>query len=152
ADDMLKPTGAPNWVKVGTLPLFQAYLPLPEEQKVGDAAEALEPIELDFNWKRRHPDEDDDVDMIPLIDISLVLLIFFMMTTTVAAISRIAVPDVVNAAAIATDPKIIRVEIDLKSGAPLYAIALADQAPAEEDDKLGDLISFKIRLGVRLGF
>ena len=33
---------------------------------------------------RRRDDEDDDVDMIPLIDISLVLLIFFMMTATVA--------------------------------------------------------------------
>src|SRR5262249_39007306 len=31
----------------------------------------------------RRGDEDEDVDMIPLIDVSLVLLIFFMMTATV---------------------------------------------------------------------
>src|SRR5262249_60641388 len=41
-------------------------------------------VQIDFVWKRRHEEEDDDVDMIPLIDISLVLLIFFMMTAAVS--------------------------------------------------------------------
>ena len=138
ADDMIKPSGTANWFKLGNLPLFQEYLPQPETQKVGDAAEALEPIELDFNWKRRHEDEDDDVDMIPLIDISLVLLIFFMMTATVAAISRIAVPSMVNASKIDTAPGILRIDIDMSSGNPVYGIGVATSAPLEEDSNLQD--------------
>ena len=69
---------------------------------------------MDFDWPKRTGDEDDDVDMIPLIDISLVLLIFFMMTMTVAAISRIQVPDMANAFTIETNPGIIRIDIDLQ--------------------------------------
>jgi biopolymer transport protein ExbD len=135
-DDMLKPTGEPNWVKLGSLPLFQAYLPQPEVDKVGDAAEALEPIELDFNWKKRSPDDDEDVDMIPLIDISLVLLIFFMMTTTVAAISRISVPTMENAVKIDTDREIPRIDIDLVNGVPIYGLAKGTAAPADADGNL----------------
>jgi biopolymer transport protein ExbD len=56
-----------------------------EEHRAEDQAEALEPVQIDFTWKRRPEDGDEDVDMIPLIDISLVLLIFFMMTAAVAA-------------------------------------------------------------------
>ena len=47
-------------------------------------------------------EEDDDPDMIPLIDISLVLLIFFMMTSTVAVVSsQINVPEVQNGSTLA---------------------------------------------------
>src|SRR5262249_40293761 len=38
----------------------------------------------DISWKKGRGAEDEDVDMIPLIDVSLVLLIFFMLTATVA--------------------------------------------------------------------
>jgi biopolymer transport protein ExbD len=123
ADDMVKPSGSPNWFKVANQTLFEPYLPRPEPQKTGDAAESYEPIELDFNWKRRHEDEDNDVDMIPLIDISLVLLIFFMMTTTVAAISRIRVPSMANASKIETEANILRIDIDKTSGGVLYGTA-----------------------------
>jgi biopolymer transport protein ExbD len=138
ADDMLKPTGAADWSKVGASLLFGAYLPSSEERTVGDVAEALAPIELDFNWKRRHEDEDDDVDMIPLIDISLVLLIFFMMTTTVAAISRISVPTMENAVKIDTSPEILRIDIDRVEGKPVYAVAKGTAAPADGDADLID--------------
>src|SRR5258708_29618663 len=103
ADDMVKPSGSPNWFKVSNQSLFQPYLPRAAPERPADMSAAYEPIELDFNWKRPPADEDDDVDMIPLIDISLVLLIFFMMTTTVAAISRIAVPTMANAVKIDTE-------------------------------------------------
>jgi biopolymer transport protein ExbD len=39
----------------------------------------LTPIEIDFGPVKKQ-EEDDEVDMIPLIDISMVLLVFFMMT------------------------------------------------------------------------
>ena len=83
-DDMVKPSGTKDWFRLGASPDFAPYLPHPEPFRADDQAEALEPVQLAFSWKRR-PDEDEgDVDMIPLIDVSLVLLIFFMMISTVA--------------------------------------------------------------------
>src|SRR5262249_57020998 len=87
------PSGTAEWMKVGASPTFAPYLPKLMPQGVEDQAEAMEPVAVDFAWKRPHHDEDDDVDMIPLIDVSLVLLIFFMMTTTgAAAIMRVQTP------------------------------------------------------------
>jgi biopolymer transport protein ExbD len=147
-DDMIKPAGAPNWFKVGGLPMFQAFVPQPAPAaEVGDVAEALEPVEMDVGWKKTHSDEDDDVDMIPLIDISLVLLIFFMMTTTVAAISRINVPDMINATTIETNPGVLRIDIDKgPNGTPIYSVARGTEPPREEDDQLGDIQSLSIRI------
>lgn len=82
-EDRLKPAGTAQWFALGNMPGFSAYLPKPEPFRVEDEAEALEPVQVDFAWKKRGEDDDDDVDMIPLIDISLVLLIFFMMTAAV---------------------------------------------------------------------
>src|SRR5215469_9513747 len=81
ADDMLRPSGTAQWFKVGASPEFTPYIPRSEPYRVDDRAEAEEPVELEFSWKRKPEEEEDDVDMIPLIDISLVLLIFFIMTT-----------------------------------------------------------------------
>jgi biopolymer transport protein ExbD len=84
ADDQVRPSGTRDWYRIGESPTFAPYMPKVEEHRAEDQAEALEPVQIDFTWKRRPEDEDEDVDMIPLIDVSLVLLIFFMMTTTVA--------------------------------------------------------------------
>src|SRR5262249_61494637 len=83
-EDMLRPSGTAQWFRVGSSPEFAPYVPRSEPHRIEDQAEALEPVQLDFAWKPRREDEDDDVDMIPLIDISLVLLIFFIMTGGVA--------------------------------------------------------------------
>ncbi len=82
-DDRLRPSGTPNWQRLGELPAFAAFLPKIDPNRIEDQAEALEPVQIDFAWRPRSDEEDDDVDMIPLIDISLVLLIFFMMTAAV---------------------------------------------------------------------
>src|SRR5436190_16318150 len=79
-DDMLRVSGTTEWSRLATLPAFQAFLPKSEPLRAQDQAEALESVRLDFAWKPQRDEEDDDVDMIPLIDVSLVLLIFFMMT------------------------------------------------------------------------
>src|SRR4051812_11118360 len=84
AGDRLRADGAGDWQHVADVPAFAAFLPRADAAEAGDAAEAYEPVALPVVPRRRHDDEDDDVDMIPLIDISLVLLIFFMMTATVA--------------------------------------------------------------------
>jgi biopolymer transport protein ExbD len=148
-EDMLKSSGTDNWFKLANLPHFTAYLSKPEPQKVGDAAEALEPIEMDFSWKRRHEDEDDDVDMIPLIDISLVLLIFFMMTTTISAISRVLVPGAANALGIDANKNTLCIYIEAKGSTP-YSIGRGTGAPEPEDDKLPDEASMLARLDALL--
>src|SRR4051794_19833943 len=79
-DDQLRPSGTQQWQRLGDQTSFAAFLPKVEPQRADDQAEMLEPVQVDFAWRPRTDDEDDDVDMIPLIDISLVLLIFFMMT------------------------------------------------------------------------
>jgi hypothetical protein len=83
-DDMLRWSGQAEWFRLGSTPAFKAFMPRVEADRADDQAEALEQVHVDFSWKKPHPDEDDDVDMIPLIDVSLVLLVFFMMTTTAA--------------------------------------------------------------------
>jgi biopolymer transport protein ExbD len=82
-DDMLRPSGTAQWFKVGESPEFSPFLPRPEAIPIEDEATALEPVHLDFGWKKRREDPDDDVDMIPLIDVAMVLLVFFMLTSTV---------------------------------------------------------------------
>jgi biopolymer transport protein ExbD len=89
ADDKLRPAGTNQWVRIGDTPAFAAYLPKAEPFRAEDRAEALEPVQVELTVRHRPGDEDDDVDMIPLIDISLVLLIFFMMTATVGGAGSI---------------------------------------------------------------
>jgi hypothetical protein len=92
-DDMLRPSGTAEWHRLGGMPEFTPYLPREEPLRPQDQAEALEPVAIDIAWKHRPDEEEDDPDMIPLIDVSLVLLIFFIMTTTgVAAASGILTP------------------------------------------------------------
>ena len=94
ADDMLRPSGTAQWFRLGDNPSFSAYLPHSDPYAANDQAEALEPVAVDFSWKRRPEDEDDDVDMIPLIDVSLVLLVFFMMTAgAIAYASSLNLPE-----------------------------------------------------------
>ena len=84
ADDKARPSGKGGWFALGQIPALAAFFPKPEPFRVEDEAEALEPVEIGFA-PRKHDGEEDDPDMIPLIDITLVLLIFFMMTTAVSA-------------------------------------------------------------------
>ena len=107
-------------------------------------------MELEVGGRRRADDEDDDVDMIPLIDISLVLLIFFMMTTTVAAISRIAVPTMENATTIETNPRILRIDIDMIDGRPIYGLGKGTAAPTGLDADLSDDTAVVYRLDAAL--
>jgi biopolymer transport protein ExbD len=93
-DDCVRLTGSKKWHAIRAVPALAPYLPRVEPQRAEDRAEALEPVELEHEWHRTSEEEDDDVDMIPLIDISLVLLIFFMMTASVetGVMSAIATP------------------------------------------------------------
>lgn len=91
-DDQLRWSGQKDWFKLGGVPAFTAYLPQADFTRADDRAEALERVELDFSYKPAASEEDEDVDMIPLIDVSLVLLIFFIMTASTAAGAFILMP------------------------------------------------------------
>jgi biopolymer transport protein ExbD len=136
-DDNLRWSGQADWFRLGGTPAFAAYIPKAEPFRAEDQAEALERVELDFSWKRPHSDDDDDVDMIPLIDVSLVLLVFFMMTTTSIAIgAAINTPDAYNALT-KSDPSILWVGIRPDdAGNPVYSLGQGDAAAAAEDRDL----------------
>jgi biopolymer transport protein ExbD len=93
-EDRVRLANGKKWLPLIDVSAFQPYLPGTEPLAAEDAAEALAPVEMELGWPKRRDEEDDDVDMIPLIDISLVLLIFFMMTASVASgiISPIQTP------------------------------------------------------------
>jgi hypothetical protein len=135
ADDKVKDAGpGENWVRVADHPIVGDYLFVKgaEDPVIpGKPNEELEPIEMDVGWKKRHDDGDDDPDLIPLIDISLVLLIFFMMTATVASTSPFPNPEMANAANLTDDPEALVVEINKNlNGEPLYTFKMGT-APAE---------------------
>lgn len=77
--DCVRTPGAPSWEYLDAHPLFKYYFGSSELPLAEDVSEALTPIDIDFGPVRKE-EEDDEVDMIPLIDISMVLLVFFMMT------------------------------------------------------------------------
>jgi biopolymer transport protein ExbD len=84
-EDRVRLAGGKTWHLLNKVPAFAPYLPQVLPAGVEDQAEALEPVDLGFDIPARGEEEDEDVDMIPLIDISLVLLIFFMMTASISS-------------------------------------------------------------------
>ncbi len=107
AADRVRPAGAADWQPLVQVPSLSIYLPRPTPYRAEDQAEALEPVEMGFSWKRPGAGEDEDVDMIPLIDISLVLLIFFMMSAgTLLTASLVETPSAESAEVIETGDSI----------------------------------------------
>jgi biopolymer transport protein ExbD len=137
-DDHLRPSGTADWHPLGTLPAFAAYLPKPAPFRAEDQAEALEPVELDFAWRHARGEEDEDVDMIPLIDVSLVLLIFFMMTATVAGgAAFIKTPTAREGTQATSEPDSLWVGIDQgRDNQPVYSLGKANNAPERDDQNL----------------
>lgn len=136
-DDMLKPSGTKEWGRVGASADFNAYLPKPQAYRSEDQAEALEPVQLDFSYKRSHAEEDDDVDMIPLIDVSLVLLIFFMLISAGAGVaSAIQVPTAEFPNVVEVNPSEVTVGIDLNAeGQEVYSLAVGNKPPADDEHR-----------------
>lgn len=146
ADDKVRPAGTKEWFRLADTSTFAPYLPRSEPFRAEDRAEALEPIQADFTWKPRADDEDEDVDMIPLIDVSLVLLIFFIMTTTGAAmVSSIKTPDAVTEVQSTSDPTLIWIGIDMDvEHNPVYSLGVGSNPPESNEDQglmtLGQLL------------
>ena len=137
--DMLRPSGTSEWTAIGGMSEFAVYLPKPAtEPEIESQVEPMEEVETGFHWKRTHDDEDSEVDMIPLIDVSLVLLIFFMLTTnpeTSAAGPQIRTPQAANGT-VANVPDQVWVGINLidKDGAPaqVYSLGVGMKADARD--------------------
>jgi biopolymer transport protein ExbD len=135
-DDQLKASGTAAWSRIGDSADFKAYLPKPQAFRSEDKAEALERVELDFSYKNRHVEEDDDVDMIPLIDVSLVLLIFFMLLSSGASFaSSIPLPGAKNPDVTRVNPEEVTVGIDLKDGQEVYSVGLGNKPSPDASDR-----------------
>lgn len=144
AADKFRPAGsAQAWGRVGADPFFASFLYRrgAAESPTASAAslEELQPVELDVRT-RRGEEEDDDPDMIPLIDISLVLLIFFMMTSVVSTLSPVDVPDMRYASEPSKEQDAITLIIDKRGDAPpyevFYAVRVGEQPVQAEDNNL----------------
>jgi biopolymer transport protein ExbD len=93
--DCVRTPSEQNWHYLNDMALFQPYFPSKDTTpRADDAAEAYAPIEMEFQT-RHIESEDEDPDMIPLIDISMVLLVFFMMTSSalLADVSDVKLPE-----------------------------------------------------------
>jgi biopolymer transport protein ExbD len=149
-DDMLRWSGQKDWFRLNSKPIFAAYLPKQEPMRIDDQAEALEPVAGEINIKHKPEQEEDDPDMIPLIDISLVLLIFFIMTTTGVVGSQIFTPEAWFAQT-TSDPQLMWIGIDKDpNGEPVYSLGVGTEEPKAEDRDLGTQDALLQRLDSRM--
>jgi biopolymer transport protein ExbD len=130
-DDKLRVSGDPAWLRLADVPAFNVFLPRAEPMRAEDQAEALEPVQVDFTWKPRSTEEDDDVDMIPLIDISLVLLIFFMMTAAVGSAAGVFATPQAEYLLLNSKPDMWWIGIHYRPGGkPEFSLGKGDAGPA----------------------
>lgn len=161
--DKVRPAGteAP-WVAVGEHELLADYLarpsratavpPAPEkpataaavptEPATGDGAAEPhgEPAELpdpEPPTRVSRPEDDDEVDMIPLIDISMVLLVFFIMIQASGALAPVDVPEMKYAGQLTGDPDAITITIEkLNTEDVYYSVRTGNVAPQPAHDQL----------------
>jgi biopolymer transport protein ExbD len=152
-NDKLRRSGTAEWLLVGGTPDFTPYLPRSEPYRMNDTAEALEPVELDFRWKKPPPDEDDDVDMIPLIDVSLVLLIFFMLTASSAGMAAFVPTPPAEYGVLSPNTDEVQLNIDLEGAAyaPVFSFSVGNRfLDRSKDSGLASLDEMLERLRAHL--
>src|SRR5437660_756991 len=153
AEDRIRPAGTQDWFRIDSIRALTPYLPQPEPERVEDQAEALEPVEAEFSWHSRGEDEDNDPDMIPLIDITLVLLIFFMMTAAIATgmFAPIDTPAAVNQlTTIQNNTYWVAVDKDARDQ-PRYALGKDNQEVVKPGPDLAPVLS-AVRKEAEKGF
>ncbi len=164
-EDQVRAAGGTTWYRLDSVPALAAFLPRAEPTRIDDRAEALEPVEVGFSWRRPPGSDEGDVDMIPLIDISLVLLIFFMMSAAVRAgvFSPIATPPAEHQLLKLSDDMYM-VGVDApdpaKKAAPFYSLSTSKEeivkSPADLahlksglKEQLGKQHGVEIKVGIR---
>jgi len=162
AADKISAAGANAWVPVDKHPIFRDYIrravPLTavNPKAVILASTVMPPSAVDHHGDLEAPEPlghnhdeevDDEVDMIPLIDISLVLLIFFMMTSVVSALSPVEVPTISSGMEVTTEADAVSVQIDLRAnGSAFYALQVGKAPVTSENNNLETLPEVKGRL------
>jgi biopolymer transport protein ExbD len=149
-EDMFKPSGTKDWIKLGGWGEFRPYFPKPEPHRTEDQAEALEAVHVDFTFKRPKDEEEDDVDMIPLIDVSLVLLVFFMLTATGASLAAFVQTPQVAYGQEVDKPESLRIDIANDNGQPIYSLGVGTKPPEEDEKDFRNLGAMLDRLKARL--
>jgi biopolymer transport protein ExbD len=141
--DMLRPAGTEEpWKRDDGWELFADYLPKPAPAVAAVGSEqpaaTLDVHEHDdFLTRRRRPEEDDEVDMIPLIDISMVLLVFFIIVSATGALSPVDVPDMRYAGELSQDADAITISIEKASDTEVYySVRTGPSPPLAEHAKL----------------
>jgi len=82
-------------------------------------------------------EEDDEVDMIPLIDISMVLLVFFIMIQAAGALAPVDVPEMKYTGQLRDDPDAITITIEkLNAENVYYSVRVGPAAPRPSHDML----------------
>ena len=147
-DDKVSTAGTNDWRRMADDPLLSPYLPRPVPHRADDRAEALEPVEVDFSWKSPQEEEQDDPDMIPLIDISLVLLIFFVMTAgSLIGASVVETPAAENARVRSINPKeTVAVSVSMLNNQVRYFIEDEGERALTQQELLG-ILSQKMKEG-----
>jgi biopolymer transport protein ExbD len=152
-NDMWKPSGTREWFRLGGAADLKPYFPRAETNRPQDQAEALEPVHIDFAYKRPREEEDEDVDMIPLIDVSLVLLVFFMLTATGVSLAAFVKPPETENATITENKEGLRLDIavDKEDGkTPLYSVAVGNKRAEDDERDLHTLSAALDRLKIRV--
>jgi biopolymer transport protein ExbD len=155
--DMVRPTGTKDeWSRVSEYELLADYLPQPAVATIAPlpgenliAAEVVgaegpppagEPVELpepELGPSASRFEEDDEVDMIPLIDISMVLLVFFIMIQAAGALAPVDVPEMKYAGQLSNDPEAITVTIEkLNQEDVYYSVRVGPSPPRPGHDQL----------------
>lgn len=151
SSDRVRSAGEGDWRVVEEYPTLAVYLPVASPSDTNDDSEAMQPVDLGIQIRRGKHDADEDVDMVPLIDISLVLLIFFMMTSTVASGgSNVQVPDT-QFATLTSDRAMLWVGMDFGPDLqPIYSFGEGERMAADEDRQLtSDGVIERIRQKLR---
>jgi biopolymer transport protein ExbD len=148
--DKIRTSGTTEWQLIGTNPKFVDYLFKAKPEDPEEIAAQLEEVELDPPRQHR-AEEDDDVDMIPLIDVSLVLLLFFIMKISAATVSPIEVPTMKNAAEVRKDADAINIQIDKRAdGSVFYFLQVGNRSIPAEDNNLPTVEALISRLDAKL--
>src|SRR5262245_56566658 len=152
--DKLRPAGSDrDWLEIKDDPIISDFLFAKTKAAKVEQAQAtgLDTHAADLAWEKLHEDDDDDVDMIPLIDISLVLLIFFMMSTAVSALSPVDVPQMKRASNLDADFNACTITIDKRpNGDASYSLRLGERMPLPGDGDLDTLKELLTRLDERV--
>ena len=149
ASDMIRPAGSTEpWQRVDKNRLLADYLPRAAPPVVAVAAAGASPEAEaqaaeahgggDEHWPHPKAEEDDEVDMIPLIDISMVLLVFFIMMQSSKALDPVDIPDMVYAGKLNANATAITIVIDKASETDIkYSVRVGETETPENSNLKG---------------